>query len=164
VELGEDLLAAFYKFKDVIAAVRSPAAFGDEGASRPRNDNEDPTIARNKDTYYVPLERLNQNRDFISDFFSKRYRARAVFRDSEIDRAFQLLNEALAAIQVSAGMLIRAVGDERRDPAFWQKLEADIWDGFGGELDLITPKITGALAIAEATLGPALEAASRPTV
>jgi hypothetical protein len=59
VEFGEDLLAAFYKFRDVIAAVRSPSAFGEEGAGRPRDDGEDSSIARNKDTYYVPLERLH---------------------------------------------------------------------------------------------------------
>src|SRR5689334_7777544 len=36
VEFGEDVLAGFYKIRDVIAAVRSPMAFGDEGATRKR--------------------------------------------------------------------------------------------------------------------------------
>jgi hypothetical protein len=61
-------------------------------------------------------------------------------------------------------MLIRAVGDERRDPSFWQRREADIWDGYGDELDHVAPKVGDALAIAEMSLGSALEAASRPTV
>ncbi|MCK1517267.1 hypothetical protein IVB22_33145 [Bradyrhizobium sp. 190] len=163
VEFGEELLASFYKIRDVIAAVRSPMAYGDEGASRPRNDNEGATSSKNKDNYYVPLERLNKNKDFISDFFSKRSRARAIFRGSEIDEAFRLVNEVIVAIQVSAGMLIRAVGDERRDHAFWQKREANIWDGFGDDRDELSPKIKTALGVAESVLGPALEASSRPS-
>jgi hypothetical protein len=119
------------------------------------------TSARNKDTYYVPLERLNKNRDFLSDFFSKRYRARAIFRGSDLDQAFQLLHEVIIAIQVSAGMLIRAVGDERREPSFWEKREADIWDSFDNEQDALTPKIKKALSVAEAWLGPILEASAR---
>jgi hypothetical protein len=156
VEFAEEILAGFYKFKDVIAAARSPAAYGDEGASRPRSENEHADLARNKDTYFVPLERLNKNRDFLSDFFSKRYRARALFRD-DIDRAFQHANEIISSIQVAAGMLIRAVDDERRDPAFWRKLEADIWDGFGDDHDRLSPKIQEAIRFAEGSLGPILE-------
>jgi hypothetical protein len=156
VEFAEEILAGFYKFKDVIAAVRSPAAYGDEGASRPRNENEQPELTRNKDSYFVPLERLNKNRDFLSEFFSKRYRARALFRN-DLDQAFQAANEIISSIQVAAGMLIRAVGDERRDPAFWQRLEADIWDGFGDDHDRITPKMNQAVVLVEGGLAPILE-------
>jgi hypothetical protein len=98
VEFAEEILAGFYKFKDVIAAARSPAAYGNEGASRPRDDNEQADLARNKDTYFVPLERLNKNSDFLSDFFSKRYRARAMFRN-DIDRGFQLAIEVVSSVQ-----------------------------------------------------------------
>jgi hypothetical protein len=163
VELAEEVLASFYKFKDVIAAARSPAAYGEEGASRPRDGDEQREIARNRDTYYVPLERLNKHLDFLSDMFSKRYRARAMFR-GDIDKGFQLANEALTAIQVSAGMLIRAVGDERRNPEFWEKLEADIWDGFGGDHDRVSPKIEECIRLIEGTLAPFLEANLSSTI
>ena len=156
VEFAEELLASFYKLKDLVAAVRSPAAFGDEGATRPRSAGERPEIARNKDTYYVPLERLHKNADFLSDFFSKRYRARTIFRGN-VDRSFLLASEAVSSIQVAAGMLIRAVGDDRRNTDFWEKFEADIWDGFGGDQDRISPKVEEAVSIVEGELGPILE-------
>jgi hypothetical protein len=156
VEFAEEVLAGFYKFKDVIAAARSPAAYGDEGASRPRTDSEPTEQSRGKDTYFVPLERLNKNSDFLSDFFSKRYRARAMFRN-DIGRGFQLANEVVSSIQVAAGMLIRAVGDERRNPDFWERLEADIWDGFGGDQDRVSPKVEEAVRLVEGALGPVLE-------
>ena len=149
-------MASFYKFKDVIAAARSPAAYGDEGGSRPRGDSEHTDRARNKDTYFVPLERLHKNRDFLSEFFSKRYRARAMFRN-DIDRGFQLANEVISTVQVSAGMLIRAVGDERRNPDFWARCEADIWDGFGGDQDRVSPKIEEAVRLVDDALAPILE-------
>jgi hypothetical protein len=161
VEFAEEILAGFYKFKDLVAAARSPAAYGDEGASRPRGDNERAELARNKNTYFVPLERLRKHADFLSDFFSKRYRARAMFR-ADIDRGFQLANEVVASIQVAAGMLIRAVGDERRDPAFWERLEADIWDGFGGDQDRLSPKISEAVGLVEGVLRPILEQEPAP--
>lgn len=153
-------MAGFYKFKDIVAAVRSPAAYGDEGASRPRGDNEQAELTRSKDTYFVPLERLHKNGDFLSEFFSKRYRARAMFQ-TDIGIAFQLASEVVSSLQVSAGMLIRAVGDERRNPDFWEKLEADIWDGFGGDQDRLSPKISEAVRLVEGALGPVLELGSR---
>jgi hypothetical protein len=93
IEFGEDLLAAFYKFQGLVGAVRSPGAFGDEGASRQKDPDEPPEQARLRDTCFVPRAVKPEPR-FIAQFFSKRYRARALFRDSEIDQAFNLANEA----------------------------------------------------------------------
>ncbi|MGY4160486.1 hypothetical protein ACVINW_006328 [Bradyrhizobium sp. USDA 4461] len=160
VEFGEDLLAAFYKMKEVITAARSPAAFGNEGASRPRQENEGESLARTKDMYFVPLERLTKHQDFISDFFSKRFRARAIFRGTEIDRAFQILHEVIISIQVSAEMLINAVGSGRRpDDNFYSTLEDDIW-GSRSEKDKLNPKVNQAIDVAEDVLGQMLEAAA----
>jgi hypothetical protein len=156
VEFGEELLAGFYKFRDVIAEVRSPLASGDEGATRPRGENEDSDIARNRDSFFVPHERLNTNRDFLSEFFSKRYRARAVFRD-DLQNAFQLAHEVIVAIRVSANWLIRTAGSEERDYSFRAKREADIWDGLGDDQDKLSPKVAEALRLAERSLGPILE-------
>jgi hypothetical protein len=155
VEFAEEILAGFYKFKDIIAVARSPAAYGNEGATRPRGDNEQAELARSKDNYFVPLERLHKHDDFLSDFFSKRYRARAMFR-ADIDRGFQLAHEVVSSIQVAAGMLIRGVG-EMRNPALWEKMEADIWDGFGGDQDRLSPKLSEAVRLVEGALGPVLE-------
>jgi hypothetical protein len=153
-EFAEDLLASFYKFRDVIAGVRSPAAFGDEGATRQQADNEPPDLARSRNNYFVPLERLQKNADFLSEFFSKQYRAKAVFGD-DLDQAFRLANGVIIAIRVSAAYLIRRVG-EVRDFDRWEQREADIWDGFGDDQDKLTPKIQEALKLAEQSLGPVL--------
>jgi hypothetical protein len=54
-------------------------------------------------------------------------------------------------------MLIRAVGDERRNPDLWERLEADIWDGFGRDQDRISPNVSEAVRLVEGALGPVLE-------
>ena len=161
VEFGEDVLAGFYKIRDIITAVRSPLAYGEEGGTRKRAEGESEEVAKTRDTYFVPLERLNKNAEFLSEFFSKRYRARTVFWGTDLDRAFELLNEVIVAIQVSAGMMIRTAGDDRRDNKFWAAREADIWDGYGDEHDRLAPRVKSAVEIANAVIGSALEAAAR---
>ena len=155
IEFGEDLLASFYKFKDVIAAVRSPLASGNEGATRPQGDSEDPTMTHTRNSYFVPLLRIQKNADFFSEFFSKRYRTRAVFR-GDIDNAFKIAGEVMGAIQVSARYLIRASASEVRDHSLVEKREADIWDTLD-DTDRLTPKIAEALRLAEQSLAPVLE-------
>jgi hypothetical protein len=46
VELAEGGLADFYRFADIIWAVRSPGGFKDETASRPRTESETPADTR----------------------------------------------------------------------------------------------------------------------
>lgn len=78
-ELAEELLESFYKMRDVIQAVRVPISFQDEAASRPQTGYEPEEVARQKNTYYAPLARMDAHRGDIAAFLAKRYRAAAWF-------------------------------------------------------------------------------------
>lgn len=155
IEFAEQLLADFYRLADIIKAVRSPAAYGSEGATRQGQENESEDVARARNTYYVPLERLRHHREFLSSFFSRRYQARAIFT-GQIDEAFQAANEAVGAIEVAAGMLIQYAGNQDHNPTLFQRLELDIWDGFGDESDVISAKVKNLVSAAETVLGSIL--------
>ncbi|WP_156527952.1 hypothetical protein [Bradyrhizobium stylosanthis] len=159
VEFAEQLLADFYKFADIISAVRSPGAFGDEGSSRPRQDAEYAGTARNRDIYFVPLERLRKEQEFLSSLFSRRYQARALFQGA-LEEAFQPAAEIVNSIRVAASMLIQYVGNQSHNPSLFARLEADIWGGYGDDRDVIALKLQGVLAKADEVLGTMLQSES----
>jgi hypothetical protein len=109
IEFGEELLTSFYKLKDTIRAIRGPFSFGNEGEARKRRDHENEADASRRDSFYVPIVRIQRNSEFLSDLTSKKYRAQAVFQN-EIHRAFELAVEVLNAIQIASNMLVEQVG------------------------------------------------------
>ena len=125
IEFAEDLLASFYKLRDVVRAVRSPMSDSEEGAGRERRQMEIESESRSRDTFYVPLARIQKNSDFLSEFFSKQYRAHASFRTNDITEAFKSANEVLVAIRVAAQMLYGNVGQIRQDHAVLDSWLAD---------------------------------------
>src|ERR1022692_3040939 len=83
---------------------------------------------------YVPLKRINDQKEFFIKVLKLQPRAMAVF-GPEVEAIFTALHEARVHIQVSAQMLMR-----RRDPnEVWSesrqkrltRMEADIWSGMG---------------------------------
>jgi hypothetical protein len=104
VELAEEVLADFYRFADVIRAVRSPGGFKDESASRPRTESETPAEASKLDAYFGPIARVAQQSDFFSDLRSKRHRSLALL-GPPIDEAFTALDDAVWEVQSKAMML-----------------------------------------------------------
>ena len=94
VEFAETILADFLQIADVIQAVRSPGGFWGEAAGRQRSEGETDDQSRQLDSYYVPLARLTQQSDLISELMSKRYRAHAIL-GSDIDQAFQKIENVI---------------------------------------------------------------------
>jgi hypothetical protein len=157
VEFAEELLASFYKLKDVIRSIRGPFSFGSEGESRKRREYENEAEARYRDGFYVPIVRIQKNSDFLSDLTSKKYRAQAVYQN-EIHRAFELAVEVLNTIQVASSMLVEQVGQPRVDADFWRKLEREIWDRSSPDKpDELATKILEAIDIVEKAVRPTLE-------
>jgi hypothetical protein len=156
VELAEELVAEFRQSRDVIKAIRSPMAYPDEGAGRPRHDNEEESEARQRDSYYVPLVRLKNNSAFLNGLLSKRYRAQALF-GAEIDQAFRSVLEVMVSVQTAAQMLIGMAGPRHGRDEFWERCEGDIWGGFR-EDDPLTRKMDEAIAAIEAIGRPILQA------
>jgi len=160
VELAEELVAEFRQSRDVIKAVRSPMAYADEGAGRPRLPDETASEARQRDTFYVPLVRLKNNSAFLNGLLSKRYRAQALF-GAEIDQAFRNVLEVIVAVQTAAQMLINRNDNGRRNrDEFWESQEQVIWGGFRDD-DPLAVKIDDAIAAVEAVSRPIL--AARPS-
>jgi hypothetical protein len=156
VEFAEELLASFYKLKDIIRSIRGPFSFGNEGESRKRREFENEAEARSRDGFYVPIVRIQKSSDFLSDLTSKKYRAQAVYQN-EIHRAFELAVEVLNAIQLSSSMLVEQVGQPRVDPEFWRKLERDIWDTSSPDKpDELSQKILQSIDIVEKAVQPTL--------
>lgn len=108
VELAEEVLADFYRFADIIRAVRSPGGFKDESAGRPHTESETPAEASKLDAYFVPIARVAQQSDLLSDLKGKRYRSRALL-GQPIDEAFAALDAAVWEVQSKAMMLSNMV-------------------------------------------------------
>ena len=105
----------------------------------------------------MPIARMQKETEFLSDLASKKYRAQAVFK-REIQRAFELANEALNTIQIASGMLVEQVGQQRADPEFWRKLEGQIWNtSTPDKPDELSKKIDQAIEIVENAVRPTLE-------
>ena len=159
VELAEIVLADFFQMADVVRAIRSPASSRGEAASRQRSENEPEEVARDKDTYFVPLARIRENSEFISGLMSKKYRSKAVL-GNKIDESFKAVHEVIIRIQVSANTLSSMTGRGRialaRNETLWRQCEADIWSSAPGE-DQLQPMIDQAIAIAESICRPILE-------
>jgi len=152
VEFAEELLAAFYKLRDIVLSIRGPFSYGDEGATRKRREHESEPEATARDSFYVPIARMQKQTEFLSDLISKKYRAQAVFK-RDIQRAFVLANEVLNTIQIASGMLVEQVGQPRADPEFWRKLEGQIWNtSTPDKPDELSQKIDQAIEIVEAAV------------
>lgn len=163
-ELAEEVLADFYQVRDVFLWVRSPASYSSEADNRPRDDGEKEDLARELDSYFVPIARLNNDRTFLSAFRAKRYRFRAVFGD-DADKPFQELRKIEVLVNTSANMLSRvARSDARRGRSTTslseeqrRKHEAHIWST-GENDDPISPRIDAAVKAIEDICRPAIKA------
>lgn len=125
-ELAEELLSGFYEFKDMMRYVRQPMSFGHEGKSRQRGDHETDADAKAKDTYFVQLERLDQNREKMANFFSRQNRAMAWF-GQDIGVPFEQVTSVLNETTSAASILVRTAGQHGLDLEFVRKMEAKIW-------------------------------------
>jgi hypothetical protein len=156
VEFAEEVLASFYKVKDVLHEVRGPMSFG-EGAIRKREGPEIEGESRSRDSYYVPIARLKTHSEFLSEMFSKKHRAQAIFQN-DIHGAFEKVGQAIHNVRVASSMLVQNVGQPRNEPDFWRGLERDIWEVNRNEPDGISQMILDAIQIVEAAVRPTLEA------
>jgi hypothetical protein len=159
-DLAEEVLESFYKVRDAIRAVRVLVTYEDEAASRKTTEPESPEVARRRNTYFVPLARLDANRADIAVLLAKRYRTSAWF-GATAEEPFQEFHEILTEIATSAQMLMRnAHGNlDRTDRDFWLQMEGNIWAG-AVKPDPIAERVNTAIAKIEAICRPAIEGKS----
>lgn len=160
-ELAEALLADAYRFRDLMAFVRNGAAFGEEGQSRKSEGYEPESVKRSRDNYYVPVERLQKESEFLSGLMAKTHTARAHF-GPDAETAFQLMSQTINEVRIAAYALIRSVGEDRDhwDQTFVEEQRKVIWAPLaslkGGD-DKTGAKIVEAVSLIETFSRPVLE-------
>lgn len=123
IDLAEELLTGFYEFQDLMLWVRSPFNSG-EGTTRKGSKNESNSEKRIKDTYFAPIEKLNEQRAFLGKLKALKYRSKAYFGEDAV-KPFILLNDVRSSVTSSAQMLIICYGDGTNKETL-KKWKADI--------------------------------------
>jgi hypothetical protein len=67
-ELAEGLLADAYRFRGLILGARISGSFGGEGTTRKSVKKESEEVKQAKDMYYIPVERLRKDGEFLAGF------------------------------------------------------------------------------------------------
>jgi hypothetical protein len=156
-QLAEESLVAAYRAKDAISTVRSPLAYAAEGSSRTRQEGEPEDRRRDRDSAYVPFERLNRFADLFEEIQKLKYNVSAAFGTE----AASPLNEFLMVrhqIFVAAKMkyMTSERGGHPRE-AIENQWEAVIWEG-STEPDAIVARLDSAISQLEQKFRPYVEA------
>jgi hypothetical protein len=159
IKLAEKILAQFYEAGDILRAVRSPIASGNEALSRPGRDDEDADIRAIRDVYYPIVSRLTQKSKLFSSIHARRYRAIAVFGLSAIE-PFDNLRSIYTEITVSARHLMIKGTHNAHNTALKARLEAVVFEGPEDE-DPFIDKINAIVTAVEQRFRPEIQNARR---
>lgn len=154
-ELAEEVLAGFYRTRDILTWARFPASDADQDENaRPetRQDVDEPE----KSEIIAPVDRLAKESQVFSELRASRYRFMAYFGE-EAARPFDEIRAIHSEIVDSARNLIRTHG---REPA-GRELERDQWEaaiGWGeAEGDALRKRLELAVKAIEQTCRPLIE-------
>jgi len=127
VALTEDVLTTFYHVKDVLVNARNPFSFGNEGVERPRRGDESEGLTRLRNSYYVPIARLNKEAEIFAKLYGSRYRFKAYFGEPA-DEPFKEIHRIRVEIVTAAEALIDSVqdGTPDHDPQFTKDMRDTI--------------------------------------
>ncbi|WP_291820881.1 hypothetical protein [Bosea sp. (in: a-proteobacteria)] len=127
-ELAELLLADAYRYRSLMQFIRNGASFGSEGETRTPAPYESDNEKRQRNNYYVPLERIHAQDEFLSGMFARRTVAKALF-GPEAEKAFDHFQMALHRVRSASGMLVEWTKDhDGVDKDLMKKLRNDIWE------------------------------------
>lgn len=156
-ELAEQALISFYEVRDIFTWVRSRGIFGGEGQTRTATGSETAEQKDRRNTYFIPIERLNREKAVFARLQTLRYAFAAHFGDDAV-KPFANVMEAHQTISASASTLIQLTSDSQ-DRASEQSLiplrDALGW-GPGQRPDDIDKKIAEAVSAIEALCKPVL--------
>ncbi|MGO8844390.1 MAG: hypothetical protein ACLQFI_03410 [Methylocella sp.] len=157
VALTEDVLTTFYHVKDVLVNARNPFSFGNEGVERPRRGDESEGLTRLRNSYYVPIARLNKEAEIFAKLYGSRYRFKAYFGEPA-DEPFKEIHRIRVEIVTAAEALIDSVqdGTPDHDPQFTKDMRDTIWHRHNKE-DAINKSIDVAIKQIEDICRPILQ-------
>lgn len=154
IEVAEGTLLATYKVKEAMAYIRNPGAFVG-GSTRPRQADESEGLASLRDSYFVPLERMQKTSGDFAEFEKMQLLCQVYF-GAEAGQPFERVKRARHAVWVAATMLIRTAGEYGMDSDSNRKLvdkwRSQIWEGSGADgqqSDELTDTVSGAVAAIE---------------
>ena len=165
-ELAEDVLASFYEAKDKISIIRMPISFEEETKNRERDSSESPDQAKTLDRAYATIKRYNDNLEFFSKLFARRYRFRIRFGQDK-EKPFydlsKLIAEILTAIRMLGYLWNRQTqthlrmkeGEAEKLIEDIEKYEAIIWE-YMKEPDPINERVEEIISEIENTCGKVL--------
>jgi hypothetical protein len=161
IEIAEGTLLATYKIQEAMAYIRNPGALVG-GSTRERQPDESDSVARLRDTYFVPLERMQKTSGDFAEFEKMQLLCQVYF-DHEAGQSFERVKKARHTVSVAARMLLQTAGEHGMDSASNRKLVAKwcshIWEGYGVEgaqPDELTEMVSRAVADIEAMCRPHL--------
>jgi hypothetical protein len=157
IELAEEVLTAFYRAQNILVNARSPHAFGNEGAERPRRGDESENLERLRDSYYVPIARLNKEAEVFAKLSGIQARFKASFGEPT-DKPFNEIHSIWAEIVTAAEILIDEVRDGKpdNDPQFTKEMKDTIWHRHHEE-DALNKSIDAAIKQIEDICRPILQ-------
>jgi hypothetical protein len=155
-ELAEEVLAQFYRARDILTWARFPIHRDDRDVAAPAGETAHD--ASEKRRAFAPVERLAQESQIFSDLQASRYRFMAYFGE-EAARPFDEIRALQAEVVSAADMLIRAQG---KPETLETQAARDAWEsaiGWGAaEQDRVSQRLTQAMNDIEAVCRPLIGA------
>ncbi|MGH7025392.1 MAG: hypothetical protein ACREEB_17635 [Caulobacteraceae bacterium] len=165
-ELAEEVLAQFYRARDILTWARfpvdqGPAALAAPGTTAAGTTGKTAEAVSEERRMYAPVERLAQESQIFSELQASRYRFMAYFGE-ESSRPFDEVRALQSEVVAAAGKLIRAEGkqetqDTRQNRGQW---ESTIGWGAAAE-DHIAHRLERAVREIEAVCRPLIDERAR---
>ena len=152
--LAEQVLADFYEVQGAFSWVRSPGTFSGEGETRSRPQSEEPPeLERLRNAYFIPIERMQAQKELFSRLAVARFRFIALFGKEAAD-SFKKIRKVQSDIELSAHELIENARHDQDETT--KEMQRTIWSTT--DTDDVTSTIDEAVAQMEAICRPILEA------
>lgn len=103
-ELAEEVLASLYESHHAIKVIRSPIGFGNEGASRTKNEQETTQETEVYNQAYVSRERFERNRKPLEKLHTLKYRFIAL-HGKEFEKHFDKFNQTMNKIFLASDQI-----------------------------------------------------------
>lgn len=145
VELAEQALALIYEAREVIVAARSPGMREGEGQTRKRPPLEPDDLAKRRDTYFVPIERLNREREVFGRLQALKYPFAAYFGADQAVPLHTMLQVQHEIASASAILIQMASSELRFGPRPDNNLTSTAFAS-GSDPDPIMVKVNQAVA------------------
>lgn len=151
-ELAEEVLAQFYRARDILTWARFPIRSDDREVAAPAGETAHDVSERRR--AFAPVERLAQESQIFSDLQASRYRFMAYFGE-EAARPFDEIHALQTEIVSAADKLIRAQG---KPETFETQSGRGAWEsaiGWGAaEEDRVAQRLAQAVKDIEAVCRP----------